>query len=39
MSRLTILNASLQKKQEKFIGNAVEVNMVCVLCEALCKKL
>lgn len=39
MSRLVILKVSLQRKQEKFIGNAVEVNMACVLCEALCKKL
>ena len=26
-------------EQKKFIGNAVEVNMARVLCEALCKKL
>lgn len=30
-------NAPIQQK--KFIGNAVEVNMARVLCEALCKKL
>ena len=28
-----------QSEQKKFIGNAVEVNMSRVLCEALCKKL
>lgn len=28
-----------QAEQKKFIGNAVEVNMSRVLCEALCKKL
>ena len=28
-----------QAEQKKFIGNAVEVNMARVLCEALCKKL
>ena len=28
-----------QTEQKKFIGNAVEVNMARVLCEALCKKL
>ena len=28
-----------QADQKKFIGNAVEVNMARVLCEALCKKL
>ena len=28
-----------QEKQKKFIGNAVEVNMSRVLCEALCKRL
>lgn len=28
-----------QEKQKKFIGNAVEVNMARVLCEALCKRL
>lgn len=28
-----------QAEQKKFIGNAVEVNMERVLCEALCKKL
>lgn len=28
-----------QEKQKKFIGNAVEVNMARVLCEALCMKL
>ena len=28
-----------QSEQKKFIGNAVEVNMARVLCEALCKKL
>lgn len=28
-----------QAEQKKFIGNAVEVNMARVLCEAICKKL
>lgn len=28
-----------QAEQKKFIGNAVEVNMARVLCEALCKRL
>lgn len=28
-----------QSEQKKFIGNAVEVNMARVLCEALCKRL
>ena len=28
-----------QAEQKKFIGNAVEVNMSRVLCEALCKRL
>lgn len=28
-----------QADQKKFIGNAVEVNMARVLCEALCKAL
>ena len=28
-----------QSEQKKFIGNAVEVNMSRVLCEALCQKL
>ena len=28
-----------QAEQKKFIGNAVEVNMARVLCEALCNKL
>jgi DNA (cytosine-5)-methyltransferase 1 len=28
-----------QSEQKKFIGNAVEVNMSRVLCEALCKRL
>lgn len=28
-----------QAEQKKFIGNAVEVNMARVLCEALCKKI
>lgn len=28
-----------QADQKKFIGNAVEVNMARVLCEALCAKL
>lgn len=28
-----------QAEQKKFIGNAVEVNMARVLCEALCKTL
>ena len=28
-----------QAEQKKFIGNAVEVNMSRVLCEALCQKL
>jgi DNA (cytosine-5)-methyltransferase 1 len=28
-----------QAEQKKYIGNAVEVNMSRVLCEALCKKL
>ena len=28
-----------QAEQKKFIGNAVEVNMDRVLCEALCKTL
>ena len=28
-----------QADQKKFIGNAVEVNMARVLCEALCKRL
>ena len=28
-----------QAEQKKFLGNAVEVNMSRVLCEALCKKL
>ena len=28
-----------QAEQKKFIGNAVEVNMSRVLCEALCSKL
>ena len=28
-----------QAEQKKFIGNAVEVNMSRVLCEALCMKL
>ena len=28
-----------QAEQKKYIGNAVEVNMARVLCEALCEKL
>lgn len=28
-----------QADQKKFIGNAVEVNMARVLCEALCRRL
>lgn len=31
--------AYIQAEQKKFIGNAVEVNMSRVLCEALCEKL
>lgn len=28
-----------QAEQKKYIGNAVEVNMARVLCEAICKEL
>ena len=40
MTRYTLmLFQSAYPEQKKYIGNAVEVNMARVLCEALCEKL